>query len=91
MASRCPPSAAISHTDGGYDLVETTVSLSVAMTRLPYLERRALQMRLEGDLRQRDIAAKLGCSQMQVSRLLRRAAAGIQEMMDSPRDGPVWA
>lgn len=72
----------ISHTDGGYGLVETTVSLSASMTRLPYLERRALQMRLEANLRQQDIAAKLGCSQMQVSRLLRRAAAGLREMMD---------
>ena len=52
------------------------------MAHLPYLERRALQMRLEHGLRQQDIAAKLGCSQMQVSRLLRRAATGLQEMMD---------
>jgi RNA polymerase sigma-B factor len=81
----------ISHTDGGYGLVETTVSLSVAMARLPYLERRALQMRLGGDLRQQDIAVKLGCSQMQVSRLLRRAAAGLREMMDSPQDRPLPA
>jgi RNA polymerase sigma-B factor len=72
----------ISHTDGGYGLVETTVSLSVAMTYLPYLERRALRMRLEEDLRQQDIAAKLGCSQMQVSRLLCRAVARLREMMD---------
>jgi RNA polymerase sigma-B factor len=81
----------ISHTDGGYGLVEATVSLSVAMARLPYLERRALQMRLGGDLRQQDIAVKLGCSQMQVSRLLRRAAAGLREMMDSPQDRPLPA
>ncbi|HEX3978332.1 MAG TPA: SigB/SigF/SigG family RNA polymerase sigma factor [Solirubrobacteraceae bacterium] len=72
----------ISHTEGGYGLVETTASLSAAMTRLPYLERRALQMRLQQDLRQQDIAAKLGCSQMQVSRLLRRAAARLREMID---------
>ena len=72
----------ISHTDAGFGLVETKVSLSVAMTRLPYLERRALQMRLKEDVRQQDIAAKLGCSQMQVSRLLRRGAARLREMMD---------
>ena len=58
------------------------MSLSVAMTRLPYLERKALQMRLKEDVRQQDIAAKLGCSQMQVSRLLRRGAARLREMMD---------
>jgi len=81
----------ISHTDGGYGLVETKASLSVSMNRLPYLERRALQMRLEADLRQQDIAAKLGCSQMQVSRLLRRAAAGLREMMDPTNEGPLPA
>jgi RNA polymerase sigma-B factor len=77
----------ISHTDGGFGLVETKLSLSVAMTRLPYLERTALQMRLKADLRQQDIAAKLGCSQMQVSRLLRRGAARLREMMDLEHDG----
>jgi RNA polymerase sigma-B factor len=77
----------ISHTDAGFGLVETTVSLSVAMTYLPYLERRALQMRLTEDLRQQDIAAELGCSQMQVSRLLRRAAARLREMMDPMNGG----
>ena len=72
----------IGHTEVGYGLVETTASLSVAMTRLPYLERKALLMRLEHDLRQQDIAAQLGCSQMQVSRLLRRAAAHLRELFD---------
>ena len=71
----------IGHTEDGYGLVETAASLSVAITRLPYLERRALQMRLQHDLRQQDIAAQLGCSQMQVSRLLRRAAAHLRELM----------
>jgi RNA polymerase sigma-B factor len=81
----------ISRTDGGYGLVETTASLSVSMKRLPYLERRALQMRLEADVRQRDIAANLGCSQMQVSRLLRRAAAGLREMMEPTQETPIPA
>jgi DNA-directed RNA polymerase specialized sigma subunit len=39
-------------------------------------------MRLDHDLKQQEIAAQLGCSQMQVSRLLRRAAALLREMMD---------
>jgi RNA polymerase sigma-B factor len=81
----------ISHTDGGYGLVETTVSLSASMTRLPYLERTALQMRLKEDLRQQDIAAKLGCSQMQVSRLLRRAADGLRQMMDPTKEAAIPA
>lgn len=72
--------------DDRYDLVEATMSLSVALERLPYLERRALTLRLEHDLKQTEIAEQLGCSQMQVSRLLRRAAARLREMTDPDLD-----
>jgi RNA polymerase sigma-B factor len=65
--------------DQGYALVETAISLSTAIARLPHLERRALELRLHGDLKQTEIANQLGCSQMQVSRLLRRAAAKLRE------------
>lgn len=65
-----------------YGLVEMTVSLREAIRRLPYLERRALALRLGRDIKQSEIAAELGCSQMQVSRLLRRAAARVREMID---------
>lgn len=70
----------LGHSDERYALVETTVSLSAAVARLPYLERRALALRLEGDMKQTEIARRLGCSQMQVSRLLRRAASKLEEM-----------
>jgi RNA polymerase sigma-B factor len=66
--------------DESYGLVEATMSVSSAMNRLPHLERVALTLRLERDLKQTEIAAELGCSQMQVSRLLRRAAARLHEM-----------
>lgn len=69
-------------TDERYGLVEATISLDVSMARLPYLERRALTLRLERGLKQTEIAQELDCSQMQVSRLLRRAAAKLQEMTD---------
>jgi RNA polymerase sigma-B factor len=69
-------------TEDGYGLAEMTASLGIAMARLPYLERKALSMRLERDIRQTEIAEELGCSQMQVSRLLRRAAARLREMID---------
>ena len=68
--------------DDRYGLVDMTTSIAAAVSRLPYLERRALTLRLEGDMKQTDIARELGCSQMQVSRLLRRAAAKLQEMTD---------
>jgi RNA polymerase sigma-B factor len=73
--------------DDAYGLVETTASISTAIARLPYMERRALALRLHGDMRQSQIARELGCSQMQVSRLLRRAASNLREMTDPALEG----
>jgi RNA polymerase sigma-B factor len=68
--------------DDSYGLIETTVSLSDSVARLPYLERQALVLRLHSDMKQSEIARELDCSQMQVSRLLRRAAARLRQMTD---------
>jgi RNA polymerase sigma-B factor len=70
--------------DDGYALVETAASLTSAIARLPYGERQALSLRLGRDIKQSEIAAELGCSQMQVSRLLRRAAVRLREMTATP-------
>jgi RNA polymerase sigma-B factor len=66
--------------DESYDLTETTLTLSAALRRLPDLERQALTLRLSGDLKQTEIAERMGCSQMQVSRLLRRGAVRLREL-----------
>jgi RNA polymerase sigma-B factor len=68
--------------DDRFRLIETKLSLRGAIARLPYHERQALILRIEHDMKQRDIAARLGCSQMQVSRLLRRASHGTRELLD---------
>ena len=68
--------------DDSYGLVEASMALSDALGRLPHLERQALTLRLERDMKQTEIARELGCSQMQVSRLLRRAAGRLHEMTD---------
>jgi RNA polymerase sigma-B factor len=81
-----PLHAYVGEVDDGYALVEMTASLAAAMSRLPYLERRALTLRLRHDLKQTEIADRLGCSQMQVSRLLRRATTRLREMIDPPAD-----
>jgi RNA polymerase sigma-B factor len=60
--------------------METSASLASAIARLPRCEREALSLRLERDIKQSEIAAELGCSQMQVSRLLRRPAVRLREM-----------
>jgi RNA polymerase sigma-B factor len=68
--------------DDGYDLVETTTVLERGISALPYLERTALTLRIAGDLKQSEIAQRMGCSQMQVSRLLRRAAERLRAQLD---------
>jgi RNA polymerase sigma-B factor len=65
--------------DDGYALFETASSLSGGISQLPYLERTALTLRMQGELKQSEIAKQMGCSQMQVSRLLRRAADRVHE------------
>jgi RNA polymerase sigma-B factor len=65
--------------DDGYALFETASSLSGGINQLPYLERTALTLRMQGDLKQSEIAKAMGCSQMQVSRLLRRASDRLRE------------
>jgi RNA polymerase sigma-B factor len=57
--------------DDGYALVDATATLRAEMPRLPYHERRALTLRVTEDLTQEEIAQRLGCSQMQISRLIR--------------------
>jgi RNA polymerase sigma-B factor len=69
--------------DDGYALFETASSLSDAIRQLPYLERTALTLRMQGDLKQSEIAKAMGCSQMQVSRLLRRATDRVQAQLDA--------
>ena len=67
--------------DDGYALFETASSLSGGIRQLPYLERTALTLRMQGDLKQSEIARTMGCSQMQVSRLLRRAGDRLREQL----------
>jgi RNA polymerase sigma-B factor len=74
--------------DRNYELIETSLSVSEAVTRLPDLERQALALRLDRTLTQSEIGRHLHCSQTQVSRLLRRAANRVQELIDPPLGGP---
>jgi RNA polymerase sigma-B factor len=75
-----PLSSTLGSPDERIALIETSLSVRAAMKRLPHLEREALRLRLTEDLKQTEIADRLGCSQMQVSRLLRRAAATVREL-----------
>lgn len=68
--------------DAGYEAVELRGSLAPALARLPHSERHALLLRLEYGLKQSEIASRLGCSQMHVSRLLRRAGERLRAELD---------
>jgi RNA polymerase sigma-B factor len=58
-------------TEPGYDAVEAQLAAEGA--QLDDRERRVLRLRFEQDLNQYEIGRRLGVSQMQVSRIMRRA------------------
>jgi RNA polymerase sigma-B factor len=60
-------------TDERYELVELDATLTAVLKHIPPRERLILQMRFVDDLTQTEIAQRVGISQMQVSRLLRRS------------------
>ena len=59
--------------DGEFELAELRVALGPALATLDEREQRILRLRFYGNLTQSEIAAKVGVSQMHVSRLLARA------------------
>ena len=69
--------------DERYALVDMKLFLATALPLLPFEQRRALSLRINEHLFQSEIAARIGCSQMQVSRLLRDGASRIQAMLVS--------
>jgi RNA polymerase sigma-B factor len=62
----------------GFALVDDAVAVDALLDLLPERERRVLTLRFREDLLQREIAERLGISQMQVSRVLGRAIATLR-------------
>jgi RNA polymerase sigma-B factor len=71
---------ALGSEDDRYELVDADVSIAAAIRYLPARERHVLHLRFVEDMTQTQIAAQIGVSQMQVSRLLRRAIAQLREL-----------
>jgi RNA polymerase sigma-B factor len=73
----------------GYGDVEDSALVDAGLETLDERERRIVELRFFHEMTQSQIAAELGISQMHVSRLLRRALAGmrgrIEELMEEPR------
>ncbi len=59
--------------DERYELVELDATVTAVLGHIPARERLILRMRFVDDLTQTEIAERVGISQMQVSRLLRRS------------------
>jgi RNA polymerase sigma-B factor len=68
--------------DPHFELVELDLTVASALRQLKPRERTILHMRFVQELTQTQIAAKVGVSQMQVSRLLRRSLDQLRELAD---------
>jgi RNA polymerase sigma-B factor len=75
---------------GGVDtrlgLVDDQATISAAARHLPRRERQILYLRFGEDLTQTEIAERIGVSQMQVSRLLRKSLSQLRELTHDRRN-----
>ncbi|HEY1833459.1 MAG TPA: SigB/SigF/SigG family RNA polymerase sigma factor [Solirubrobacteraceae bacterium] len=69
--------------DAGYEQVERRLAAAPALECLEERDRRILTMGYIGEMSQAEIGAEIGVSQMQVSRLMRRALARAQAVVDA--------
>ena len=69
--------------DPGYERVEKAATAERLMEQLDDREREILRLRFHEDLTQSEIGERIGCSQMHVSRLARRALAKLTEAAES--------
>jgi RNA polymerase sigma-B factor len=74
--------------DPGYDLVEDRLTLERVLPSLGAREREILRLRFFDELPQSQVAERLGCSQMQVSRRLRQTLALLRQMGEGGTLGP---
>jgi RNA polymerase sigma-B factor len=68
--------------DPSYELVEDRVALGAATRQLDPQSREIIELRFGSDLTQQVIGERLGISQMQISRILRRVTAELRESVD---------
>jgi len=73
---------AIGDADQRLELVDEQATIFAAAKHLPARERQILYLRFGEDLTQSEIANRVGVSQMQVSRLLRRSLHQLRELTD---------
>lgn len=69
--------------DGNFDLVEYRLAMESVLPVLGEREREVLRLRFAEELPQTEIALRIGCSQMHISRLLRRSLDRLREAADA--------
>jgi RNA polymerase sigma-B factor len=73
----------LGETERGYEEVEQGVLVEAGMDALDARERAIVEMRFFEGLTQSEIAARVGISQMHVSRLLRRALVTMRGRLEA--------
>lgn len=81
MASPAPQLAV---TDGAFEHTNEHLTVIALMETLPALERTAIFLSFFEEMKQSEIGERLGMSQVQVSRLIRRAIEKLRGSFDSP-------
>jgi RNA polymerase sigma-B factor len=77
---------AVGADDERYELVELDATVVAVLDQLPPRERNILHMRFVEGLTQTEIAGRVGVSQMQVSRLLRRSLEELRTLANADED-----
>lgn len=72
--------------DERYELVEADASIAAAMKHLTHRERAILHLRFAQGLTQTEIATRIGLSQMQVSRIMRRSLDRLRILVGADQD-----
>ncbi|HEY2477205.1 MAG TPA: SigB/SigF/SigG family RNA polymerase sigma factor [Solirubrobacterales bacterium] len=70
--------------DGNFDLVDYRLAMESALPVLEDRERDVLRLRFAEGLPQTEIAARVGCSQMHISRMLRRSLGKLRAAAGEP-------
>jgi RNA polymerase sigma-B factor len=78
----------LGHTDKRYEQIELDATLATALQNLPARERAIIRLRFIEELSQTEIGQRIGISQMQVSRLLRRSLAQLRTLAQAHSEGP---
>jgi RNA polymerase sigma-B factor len=81
------PSEWIGSEDKGFEIAEGRIALDAAIPRLGEREQLVLRLRFVEDMTQTQIAERIGCSQMHVSRILRRTLQQLREQVEGEEGG----